>query len=125
MESEEASQCGIVYRKAAPDSLDEHFPYVGHGRKKVGNDGGPPEGYLAPRKNVPDKGGHYSQEKENNSDIPRFFIKIGAVVEASPDVKVDTDEEKRSAVGVHVPDESPISDVSADMRHRREGSSNV
>jgi len=40
-------------------------------------------------------------------------------------VKVDTDEEKRSAVGVHVSDESPISDVPANMRYRREGSSNV
>jgi len=118
MESEEASQCGIVYRKAAPDSLDKHFSDVRHGRKKVSNDGGSSEGYLAPRKNVPDKGGHYSQEKKDNSDIPGFFIKIGAVVEASPDVKVDTDEEKRSAVGVHVSDEPSISDVPANMRHR-------
>lgn len=98
--------------------MDEHLSHVGHGRKKVGNDGGPSEGYLAPRKNVPNKGGHHSQEKEDNSDISGFFVKIGAVVEASPDVKVDTDEEKRSAVGVHVSDEPPISDVPANMRYR-------
>jgi len=31
VESEEASQCGIVYRKTASDSLDEHLSDVGHG----------------------------------------------------------------------------------------------
>jgi len=76
MESEEASQCGIVYRKTAPDSLDKYLSHVRYGRKKVSNDGGPSEGYLAPWENVSDKGGHHSQEKEDNSDIPGFLIKI-------------------------------------------------
>ena len=73
---------------------------------------------MEPWKNEPNKGRHHSQKEEDNSDIPGFFIKIGAVVEAPPDVKVNTDEEERSAVGVHVADESPVGDISANMRHR-------
>jgi len=73
---------------------------------------------LAPWKNVSNKGRYYSQEEEDNSNISGFLIKIRAVVKASANVEVDTDEEKRSAVGVHVPDKSAISDISTNMRYR-------
>lgn len=43
MKGKESCEGCIINRKPSPDSLNEHFPSIRHGREKVGNYGRPPK----------------------------------------------------------------------------------
>lgn len=70
---------------------------------------------MSSGEDIANEGCYYGEEKKDNSDVSSFFIYIGAIVEASADVKIDADEEKRCAVGMEVADYSAVVDVSADV----------
>lgn len=59
VEREESGEGGIVYGEASSDSLDEGASYVGDGREKVGNNGGPSEGYLSSGQYVANECSYY------------------------------------------------------------------
>lgn len=104
VECEESAKGGVVNGKAAPDSLDQSLTNVWHGREEVRNDSRAPEGHLSSRQDVAHERSHHYQEEKDYPDISCLFVQVGAVVQASSDVKVNTDKEERGAIGVHVTD---------------------
>jgi len=63
---------------------------------------------------------HY-KEKEDDPDISCFFVKIGAVIQASADVEVDTDEKEGCTVCMEISDESPEVNISTDVGYGGKG----
>ena len=105
--------------------MDEGAAYVGDSGEEVGNDGGPSEGHLSSWENIAYEGCCYYKEEKYNADISCFFVEVGAVVESSPDVKINTNKEERGPVGMEVADKSSVIYVPTDVCDGREGCVNV
>lgn len=52
-------------------------------------------------------------------------MEVGAVVQASADVKINTNEEKGCAVSVHVSNESAVVNITADVGNGGEGGGDI
>lgn len=76
VEGKEPGEGGIVHGEATSDPLNEGFAHVGDGRKKVGNNSGSSERYLASGEDVAYEGSHYNKEEKNNSNVSSFFQKV-------------------------------------------------
>lgn len=59
VECEKAGKCGVIYREATPDSLNECAADIGDGREQVRNDGGASKGHLPSREDVANEGSHH------------------------------------------------------------------
>jgi len=53
---------------------------------------------------VTNKCGYHYKKKEHDADVSCFFVEVGAVIEPTSDMYINTDEEERCAVGVYIPD---------------------
>lgn len=76
---------------------------------------------MSSGKDVAHEGCYYGQEEEDHPNVSCFFVQVGAVVQASSDVKIDANEEERCTVGMYVPDKSAVVDVSANVGDGGEG----
>lgn len=67
------------------------------------------------------EGCYYYKEKEDNADISCFFIEVGAVIQASADVKINANEKEGGTVCVEVSDKSSEVNISADVGYGGKG----
>lgn len=115
MEGKESVKCGIVYREASSDSLYEYRPNIRNSGEEVGNYCCSSETYLSSREYIANKGCCYSCDKDNNSNISDFKVKVGAVINSPTDVEVETDKEPGATVGMEVTEESPVINVPSNV----------
>jgi hypothetical protein len=59
---------------------------------------------LSSREYIADEGSHYYKKEKHNAYVSCFFVEVRAIVKASSDVYINTDEEERCSISVHVSD---------------------
>jgi len=57
---------------------------------------------LSPRENIANEGSYHDKKEEDNSDVSGLFVKVRPVVETSPNMHIDADEEERCTVSMHI-----------------------
>jgi hypothetical protein len=99
----------------------------GNGAEQVGDDGGAPEGHLAPGQHVAEEGGGHHQQIDQHADDPDQFARIlvRAVIEAAEHVDVDGQEEHGRAIGVHVADQPAVIHIAHDGFDAVEGQARI
>lgn len=59
---------------------------------------------MSSGEDVANKGSHYYEEEEDNAHVSCLFVEVGPVIKAPSNVHINTDEEERCPVSVHIPD---------------------
>ena len=123
VQREEAVEGGVADREIAPQPGGDVRAHHRNGAEQVGDDGGAPEGHLAPGQHIAEEGGGHHQQIDQHADDPDQFARrlVGAVIEPAEHVDVDGEEEHRGAVGMNVADQPAVIDVAHDALDRVEG----
>src|SRR6202012_1114062 len=94
-----------------------------NGAEQVGDDGGAPEGHLAPGQHIAEEGGCYHQQVDQHANDPDQLAPrlVGAVIETAADEDLGAEEEDGVPLEIHLTDGPAIIDVAHDALDAVEG----
>jgi hypothetical protein len=117
MEGKEPIESGIVHCEATSDPLNDHIAYVRYSRDQIRDHRCSPKRHLSPWKNVSHEGCSYRKKEEKDARHPSEYELERAIVHATTNVEIQTDEEERCSISMDSPEEPAIVDVPNDVSH--------
>ena len=107
MQAEEAVERRVIHAHAAPEQFNDVAAHHREGAEQIGDDGGTPEGHLAPGQHIAHEGRCHHQQEDHHAQHPQQFAwrLVGTVIHAAEDVDIDHNKEHAGAVHVNITDQ--------------------